>query len=154
MCVQSLNLHSVASSSISAKDFDKFAFMIPSSRIPGVSITTPDSGNMISSRLVVVCLPLSSFLISLVSSIFLLRRQFINVDFPTPDEPIKATVCPFEKYPFNDKYPSSEVLVVTYTSTPMAIEDTWLSLSSISVHKSDFVRTTTGIAPLSHAIER
>ena len=52
------------------KDFFKSALIMPSSLIPGVSITTPKFGNIMSSRLVVVCLPLSSFLISFVSNKF------------------------------------------------------------------------------------
>src|SRR5699024_4877754 len=140
-CVQSLNLQSKASSSISEKDFVKSAFIIPSSLIPGVSITTPKFGKIISSRLVVVCLHLSSFLISFVSIVFCPCKQLIRVDFPTPDDPINAAVLPLERNLFKDLYPSSEVLVVTSTSTPKAIEETSLSLISMSLHKSDFVRT-------------
>lgn len=54
------------------------------------------------SRLVVVCLPLSLLLTSLVSKTFRPRSRLISVDFPTPDEPMNATVCPFERYLFND----------------------------------------------------
>src|SRR5699024_2695595 len=108
----------------------------------------------ISSRLVVVCLPLSSFLISFVSDIFCPCKQLIRVDFPTPDDPMNAVVLPLERNLFKDLYHSSEVLVVISTSTPKEIVETSLSLISMSLHKSDFVRTITGTAPLSQAIER
>ena len=91
-CLQSENLHFDAISSISEKDLSTSPVISWSSLIPGVSITTPPWGNASNSLCVVVCLPLSSFLNPLVrrtsSSISLL----IRVDFPTPDDPINATV--------------------------------------------------------------
>lgn len=82
---------------ISEKVFDKSALSIPSSLIPGVSITTPPSGIINISLLVVVCLPLSSFLNPLVSSIFSPISLLIKVDFPTPEEPINAIVFPLPR---------------------------------------------------------
>ncbi len=77
----------------------------------------------------------------------------IRVDFPTPEDPMNAIVFPSEINGRSTLYPFSSVEVVTRTSTPKATEDTSESFCSKSSHKSDFVSTTTGMAPLSHAIE-
>ena len=66
---------------------------------------------------------------------------------------MNAIVFPSEINGKSSLYPSSSVEVVTRISTPSAIKDTSESLFSKSSHKSDFVSTTTGLAPLSHATE-
>ena len=126
---------------------------IPNSRMPGVSITMPPEGRRNNSLRVVVCLPLSSLRSPFVFSRSFPNRRLIRVDFPTPEEPIKAIVFPSEINGRSSLYPFSSVEVVTRTSIPKATADTSESLFSKSSHRSDFVRIMTGMAPLSHAIE-
>jgi spore germination protein KB len=95
--VQSRKRHWVASLSISEKALDKSTASTPNSLIPGVSITIPPWDRTSNSRWVVVCLPLSSCRVSAVASSSSPANRFINVDFPTPDEPIKDAVTPSRK---------------------------------------------------------
>ncbi len=126
---------------------------MPNSRIPGVSITMPPEGSRNNSLRVVVCFPLSSLRSPLVFRYSFPNRRLIRVDFPTPEEPMNAIVFSSEINGKSSLCPFSSVEVVTKISIPKAIEDTSESLFSKSSHKSDFVSTTTGMAPLSHAME-
>ena len=69
---------------------------MPSSRMPGVSITAAPSGSISSSLWVVVWRPLSSFLRPPVSCLSSPSSRLMRVDLPTPEEPTKATVFPWE----------------------------------------------------------
>ena len=127
---------------------------IPSSRIPGVSITQPPFASGINSRRVVVCLPLPSSPISPVSRYSSPISLFISVDLPTPEEPINAAVLPSVTYGKSFLLLSLSKIFVTIMSTPNAAFSVCVIFSAISPHKSPFVSIITGIAELSHAIER
>lgn len=99
VCVQSRKRHCSASSSMSEKvrSMPLFASHMPSSRIPGVSMTIPPSGKNSNSRCVVVCRPLSSFLMPPVARRSSPSSRLTSVDFPTPEEPKNAAVVPAER---------------------------------------------------------
>ena len=151
--VQSENLHIFVSSSMSLNVslMPASAFHIPSSLIPGVSIIIAPLGNIIRFRDVVVCFPRESF--SLISDVFIISfpyNVFINVDFPTPDDPRKTIVFPFEKYFWIFSKPSLVLQLIAYTSTPKAIFSTCSTYSWAFGTKSLLVSIITGIPPDSH----
>ena len=76
------------------------------------------------------------------------------VDFPTPEDPMNAEVFPSVIYGYSTSKSKSFMQLVTKTSAPEATADMAESLLSKSEHKSDFVRTITGVAPLLQAIAR
>src|SRR6056297_644389 len=107
-----------------------------------------------SSLLVVVCLPLSSFLSPDVCINSLPARQFISVDLPTPDEPMKEAVSPFFRCLKTCLHEFLSWLLVTITSVPTAIADISPTTFERFSHRSDFVNIMTTFAPLFHATER
>ena len=92
VCVQLRNLHWYANDSSSENVFERSVLSAPISLMPGVSITTPPRGHKNISRPVVVWRPLSPLAISCVAIVFTPSKRLINVDLPTPEEPIKAQV--------------------------------------------------------------
>ena len=67
---------------------------LPSSLIPGVSISIASQSNFINCRYVVACLPLLSFSLTVfVANIDSPIRLFNKVVLPTPEDPNKQYVC-------------------------------------------------------------
>ncbi len=81
-------------------------------------------------------------------------RRLTSDDLPTPDDPRAATVRPAAKYGASSSTPSPVRLLTTCTGTPIAVSSTSRTAASTSGHRSAFVRTTTGSAPLSHPSAR
>ena len=72
----------------------------------------------------------------------------INVDFPTPEEPMNATVFVFCRYDFICCRPSPVNPEVSITGTATATFSISNLFACKSSHKSIFVRIMTGTAPL------
>ena len=121
-----------------------------SSRIPGVSIRQPPVGSTTSSRWVVVWRPRPSARSSAVASRSLPARRFTSVDLPTPDGPTRVPVRPPSRWATRCSMPSPVTADTAYAGTPRAMSPTRASASGTFSHRSDFVSTTTGSAPLSH----
>ena len=76
----------------------------------------------------------------------------MRLDFPTPDEPINATVCPgFANVTASAFKPFRVAVLVMSTGTPGASTSTSRFTASASSHTSDLFKMITGAAPLSCA---
>ena len=106
-----------------------------------------------SSRLVVVCRPLSSFRKPLVTNSVPAKR-LIRVDLPTPEEPMKAAVLPHFRQGSICSWPASASEEVTSISAPMATDSAAAFLAATSLHKSALVKMTIGSAPLLQAMAK
>ena len=122
-CRQSLNWHSLASKSMSAK-----ACATPSSashscisRNPGVSMSSAPPGKTNSSLLLVVCRPrLSLSRTGCTPCTVCPRSRFTIVDFPTPDDPSNTNVCPGLRNSSSSLNPSPVIALTTQTAVPTA----------------------------------
>ena len=97
--------------------------------------------------------PLLFFPKAPVAMLSLPESVLISVDLPTPDEPIKATIFPGEIYfktasqsPSSDETASTSVFGAAFLASAV--------FSPTLGQSADFVKTATGSAPLSYAIER
>src|SRR5467141_2386975 len=149
-CRQSLNRHSLASKSMSAK-----ACATPSSashscisRNPGVSMSSAPPGKTNSSLLVVVCRPrLSLSRTGRTSCTVCLSSRFAIVDFPTPDDPSSTNVCPGLRNPSSSPKPSPVFTLKTHTAVPTATRSISTAFARASSQASALFSTITGLAP-------
>ena len=147
-CLQSLNLQHASSSTISEKvsSIPSSTPHIPSSLIPGVSISMAPFTSSIICRYVVVCRPFESS--SRIPEVFMISSPtmaFTRVDFPTPEDPKTAIVFPCSKYSSNSSRPIPYKALIVWTRT--LSDNSSISLTYLPglLHKSTFVRITTGI---------
>ena len=81
-------------------------------------------------------------------------RRLIRVDFPTPEEPRSATVRPGWSHGARPARSASARALSATTGAPGARAATSARTVSGSVWRSALLSTTTGCAPLSHAVAR